>query len=359
VEEAVRKARAVGSRAALMAVALFFGLLIVGIITVAVSPAGGSPILTAICIGPFLTGFLIAAAYYIRTRKVSRETFTLALDADSVRPGDKVSGTIALHPTRPIRLRSIEAKIWGGEKTSVTVSRGDHSVTYTQEDPWVDETLEVAPQGLAATVGLGRPGGEPLPPGEYFHRFEFQIPGNAIPSWSGSSAKVRCLVKVRIVIERGLDAVQEAEVRVLPKLRRAERTPWTFGPLIGLQVTLESRELSAGDVIVGSIAVIGMEGKKIRGIRVRLIEEEWAIAKGCQSRRRKTLAETTVSVQALHSTAIPFQLPIPPDARPSIVGVISSLRYLVQIHADIALGRDTVAEGVIDILPPWGQRFER
>ena len=350
--EGIRKAKAVGSRTALVAVVFFFVLLIFGIIAVAWGLAGGSLLLTSICIGPFLVGFLIAMVYYIRTRQVSSETFVLALDADSVRLGDKISGTVALHPTRPIRLRSIEAKIWGGEKTSVTVNYGKQSVTYTQAAPWVDEPLEVVPQGLAATMGFGRPGDEPLPPGEYLHRFEFQIPENAIPSWSGPSAKVRCLVKVRIVIERGLDAVQEAEVRVLPKQKHAERTPWTFGPLIGLQVSLESRELSAGDIIVGRIAMMGTEGKRIRGIRVRLFEEEWAIAKGVQARHRKTLAETDVSVLAQDSNAIPFQLTVPSDTRPSIVGAISSLRHLVQAHADIALGRDTVAEGFVEIMPP-------
>lgn len=109
-----------------MVAALFFGFLVAGIIAVALGLSYGSNLLAAVCIGPFLAGFLIAAAYYIRTKHVSGETFTLALDVESVRPGDRLSGTVAVHPTRPIRLRSIEARILGAEKTSVTVNYGKY-----------------------------------------------------------------------------------------------------------------------------------------------------------------------------------------------------------------------------------------
>lgn len=221
---------------------------------------------------------------------------------------------------------------------------------YTQEVPWVDKALDLVPQGLAAMGGIQRPEGEPLPPGEYLHRFEFEIPEDAIPSWSGTSAKTRCLVKVRVDIERGLDAIQETELHVLPKRRRPERVPSTFGSERGLQVSLESRELGAGGILLGRIVLVGIDAAKVREIRVRFIEQEWAVARGHQAKHRKTLAETVLPAPTQDFQTIPFQLAVPPDARPSISGAISRLQHLVQVHANIALGRDAVAEGPLDIL---------
>ena len=110
---------------------------------------------------------------------------------------------------RPRRVRSLQVRVWGGERTKVTVRYGKHSTTFVEESAWIDRDLDLVPEGVASSVADWGQKDTQMPPGTYRYRFEVAIPDNATPCWTGYDARVFAFIRARADFSLGIDAVQE------------------------------------------------------------------------------------------------------------------------------------------------------
>jgi uncharacterized protein YfaS (alpha-2-macroglobulin family) len=55
----------------------------------------------------------------------------ILIDKNIYKPGENVIGKVVLRTDQDIKVRNVRLEILGQEKASITVSRGKHSVTYT------------------------------------------------------------------------------------------------------------------------------------------------------------------------------------------------------------------------------------
>ena len=340
----------------------FTSLLILAFVAVALGATGYSVFLSLACLVPLLVGFLLAWFTYLRARSISRESLRLELERDKLRPVEILRGSVILTLDRPRHMRSLQVRVWGGERTKVTVNYGKSRTTYVQEFAWIDRDLDLVPEGLAASAVVQGGGDAPLPPGTYRYRFEASIPDNAVPSWSGYDARVFSFVRARAYFSRGLDATQDKDFIILHPFSDDEKKPNIFGIekqklLSGtqeIQVSLDSRSARQGGTISGRVSISLENPKKVRGVQVQLAEREWATAKGHRSTHVQIRSSHSIPVAGGYVGMLPFILPVPEDVRPSVRGSISNLGHLLRVKLDIKLGTDVFAEDTVVILSRAG-----
>jgi hypothetical protein len=251
--------------------------------------------------------------------------------------GDVASGAVVLETDKEVDARGLSLDILGRESTQITRQQGKTSVTYRSHADL-----------FAWRVPLHGPG--LVPPGVQRFPFQFQIPENALPSYTGPHASVGYSLNARLDVPWWPDAVHSVPIFVF-FARQSVRTfsdPVRFrsgggGPEI--YVELDGSRFFAREMIGCRITILRLGDHRARRVYVRLIGGEWARAERAEETTRSTIAELDIPMDRVRiGEPFTFEIPIPSNVQSSYRGTYSYYSHILQIGLDIAWATDLVAE---------------
>jgi sporulation-control protein spo0M len=276
-------------------------------------------------------------------------------------PGEEVRGYSVLRLEEELEVRKIKLLIQGLERTSITVSSGKHSHTYIARNYIFDHRGQLAERGI-------------LDAGEHKSDISFKIPEHALPTYSGTNAKVNYMVKVQADVPFWFDVKAQKTFWVIydPARVQASTKPISMAskhyippgsplpddtgffdldkPKPGLYVELDRDTYFPGEYIKGKITINNPTDKTIRKVKVLLLSEEYATAQG-HSRHTKMqkhkhkLEKYDIS----EGTPFPFSIPVPKNVYSTYNGMYSRLYWKLRLKLDIAFGFDEKLEIPIKI----------
>jgi len=262
-------------------------------------------------------------------------------------PNDVVEGRAVLSAPKAVQLRGVTLLVEGTERTSVTVSSGKHSHTYVSRNDILRHSVALAGQC-------------DLPPGEHSYPFRFQLPPGALPGYRGRHASIIYSVTANADIPNWFDAHCTLEVPVgVPRqaVNRDDRrvmfqSTTAQDPLRpGFNASLKRCFFLAGETIEGALTLTTAAGKRIRKAELFLRTLETAVAQGHQAAFPTLHNSAQIpGDQLVEGAAVPFSLSIPRECFSSYQGAFSSLKWLVEINLDIALGFDVSATAEIAVV---------
>lgn len=291
-----------------------------------------------------------------------RKSLGLFLDREAYRPGDTVRGHLELHWPKAAPVRGVRVGLYGAERTRITVSSGSgkhrSSRTYREEHTLISSEFEVfggPPVGWWRATGealkrlMGATDHPILTAGRHRWDFEFELPGDALPSFDGGHADVGYELYAQVDIPLGFDLTTEGVVFVglaegaeIAALKgRVERSRGFLKADVDMKVVVEACRLEVGERLRGSIFVRNHSSKRIRGATIRLLALEEAQAEG---RSRDVEHELNAGYLPAPDPASPEQditFEIPVNGPFPYRGRHSRLDYALEASLDTALGFDT------------------
>lgn len=231
----------------------------------------------------------------------------------------------------------------GRESTRIDRGSGKERTTYRSSADHIAWRLPLAPEGIVS-------------PGRHRFPFEFQIPMDALPSYSGTYAKVEYRLTAQLDVPWWPDAVQRQTLLVY-FARESIRTflrPVRFrsggdGPEI--YVELDGNRFFAEERIGCRITLLKTAGKTIRRVYARLVGGEWAQAEGVAETASRVVSEIDIPMGMVRvGEPFMFEVPIPADVPSSYRGKHSYFSYVLHLGLDIAWAADLVAETPIVIV---------
>jgi hypothetical protein len=265
-------------------------------------------------------------------------------------PGDPIEGEAVLQTDKPLTVRNITVAASGFERTVITESRGSgkhrHTVTYTEQNPILNEGAVVGPPGE-------------VPPGEQRFPFRFQLPPNALPTYRGRQANVFYSVRANADIPMWFDAGQTVEVPVVLARRccREDQTPLRFSSedpddpsRPGFMAQVLRTTHFAGGFVEGAVTLTADGGKRVRKATVTLNTLETATARGHVEENLREIARQDLSGDQLGpERAAPFRIYAPKDAPGTYNGMYSSLNWFLSVKLDVAWAFDVNAAQAITV----------
>ncbi|HLF91957.1 MAG TPA: hypothetical protein VJB14_00715 [Planctomycetota bacterium] len=299
----------------------------------------------------------------------------LLLEKEAYAPGETVRGRVELDWPKSRPVRGVRITLRGAEETSITVRKGSgkdaRSVTYREEDVLIGEQLTlwggngVGLRRALADVLSAVTGGPDYPllrAGRHSYDFDFRLPSRALPSFTGTCAKIRYRLTAEVDIPLAGNLVFEGDVPVAPlgapriaplKVHSASKAGGILGALrahLGMNLDLEGCPLAPREKLQGRLLLRNLSRKKIRGITFTLAAVEVARAGGYTR-------ETT------HLCATGF-LPAPDPSAPvqdatfgirlkefavPYAGRYSEVNLFLLAEVDVALGLDPVFRVPLEI----------
>jgi hypothetical protein len=330
----------------------------------------------------FFIIFFVAVFIYLRLRWKTSRIINIKLEKNIAKPGERVSGYLELRVDKPLKINGVTARFWGGERVEVVVSHGKHSTTYVEKRVIIDEAVELEPQGLAAALPKTYSEAKELSRGNYLYGFSVVVPRGALQSWNGwqcpslSDGKDKSMgssfpadsrvigvsyyIQIYLDVKERIDAKKIREIVVRPVPMKPTRKPCNFSTQHAVQdptrpsihVDLDSGETKLNDKLSGKVMLRNPKGKRVRKIKVSLVEKVWGIAQGNAQTYVNILAETEVKVlDEKGGGYMPFILRVPANARSTVYGKISAIFHTIIVKADIAFARDVKAEGRVLVVP--------
>ncbi len=202
-----------------------------------------------------------------------------------------------------------------------------------------------------------------LDKGEERYRVAFDLPAEAPPTYRGEHASVVYVLAVHVSIPWWPDRHETFAVPVgfVPRTRGEVRpvtvatsTDGPIGTAPFLEVALAGTQLAVGDVLVGSVSLANLRGRRVRSVDVAFVELEDVRLP------RRDLHEARRYVLRVHDgtppegSALPFRVRVPERAVPSFGAVGFGVTTHVELRANVAWGEDIVVRVPIDILPRTG-----
>lgn len=253
---------------------------------------------------------------------------------------DVVVATVRWRAEEPLTLRTIVAGVELHARFTVTTA----GRPYTDEQrfevvPGGEAVYEVPPRdGVAVLTGARLVPGEP---GEATARLAVPM---VVPSVRGGRfLELEHSARVDAVDAAGtVAATARAPFRILlPRggYDAVTRTlPVATGPDVGLAIDVPERHLRPGAVARGTVAC-----RRGGAVRLELLES-WSFGESGrdEQERRIDIAVASTRVRVERGGAMPFELPVPDDARPTCFTDPVSLRWLVRARVPaghLAVGR--------------------
>ncbi len=306
----------------------------------------------------------------------TRRSLRLLLDRDSYAPGETVRGTVELLLPKPLRTRGIRVYLVGTEETEITVSRGSGrnrtSTTYRSQSGILSRGFVLfggQPVGMMKALGeaiesLTHSLVYPLlPAGRHEYPFEFELPDDALPTWSGTHATVAYSIRAEVDVPVGPDLRFNGGLYVIPPEswtiapgRRAERHV-PGGLLASLQADVSTDfefngcPLGWKERLEGRLLVRNRSSKKIRGATISLLSVEHAEARGCVRNTTSVVLtgffKTPDPAAAAHD--ITFGFVLDPSLAP-YQGSNSRVVYWLQAELDIKFAGDPMIQVPLEIV---------
>jgi len=284
----------------------------------------------------------------------------IILDKYNLIPGDVVNGEVTLYTDKELKMRSLTLEIEGAERTKIERRRrsGKHSYTAVYHaEAKIFEKIEYLS------------GHDILPPGEYKYPFNFMVPLDAIPSYSGSSANVEYTVTAKIDVPMWFDKKKVTDFYVYynPEKIKGSAKQLSFAsdnypitdyenvtpsgllggkkPKPSFLVELHSDTYFAGDNIECNLTLKNKSKKRIRKMKILLRAKEYAAAQGYSEDRTVNKYKRKIGIdEIIEGVPSKFQIPIPPQAKTTHSGVISNCRWYLEFQLDIAFAFDIKAK---------------
>ncbi|MBA3413923.1 MAG: hypothetical protein H0U10_01690 [Chloroflexia bacterium] len=263
---------------------------------------------------------------------------TLRPDRDAYWPGE----SMLLH----VRITAAEATaVRGGRAELVGRLRYQYRTEEWDDDPRGGRRREtrVRTETDEQVLTDSILGPETLAAGETIERWvRFMIPRTALPSGAGEIVGVEWTARATIDVPRRRDASAEREVRVAaPRAAFAARVdpnPRVDPGEAGLELTLETAEVAAGEEIRGTLVVAPAEDFGIRGVRVELMRQETTARDlGHMVATTVLTGEVEIAETELYRERrypIPFGIVVPPDAAPCHETGLTCVRWFVRVVLD-------------------------
>ena len=260
---------------------------------------------------------------------LAKRHLALEISPPTAAPGDEVRAVVQLRLTAAARVRSISVTLRGTEEAVLT----DREAEQRERRVIVEEVRELLrPLPGGATHSLF--------PGTHQYQTTFRLPQDALPSYTGVTVVVEYEITAHVDRPRALDLVLDRTLRVIPKegvppaAKPEEDVESTLSGSVALALELLEEEV-AGGRISGRVLVSNPEGRTIREVTVAFGCLERVSARGRSSRRFTPM--TAAAFREPKGEALVFALDVPREVPAPFRGAISSVRFAVQAHANVAL----------------------
>ncbi|MHA2425881.1 MAG: sporulation protein [Candidatus Thorarchaeota archaeon] len=195
-------------------------------------------------------------------------TAKIVLPKKEYEAGEPIEGHVAIWCDKEYKANSVTIRFVAREHTKIVVSSGDSSTTYREEHVYCNEVSVLKQEGDIY------PGEERLP-------FRFTVPANTPSTYHGTWANVEYTLEVKIDIPWAFDVVRKGEIKV----KSFQRPPRTKHVRVlsdkkqfpDLQAEIHRDVVCIGDDLHFKVCV--SDSKKIRGLRVEVVNREWAKAR--------------------------------------------------------------------------------
>ncbi len=236
---------------------------------------------------------------------------------------------------RTIKVRSLDVHIQGRERVVIDppipatyAPAAYHKAHYAS----TNEMLNIGLRLLEDTI---------LPPGDRDLPFQFTLPIDALPSYVGTYAAVNWKLSARADIPWGSDLSDVGYLRVLSVHSEKPGPVSTENPEASpkLKLELPTNIFQPGDLIGGKLTLL--EPGNLRTVRLQIIQNEDATARGTLNNAHKTQNRTVGTTLEIRKEALPagsitpFQLQLPPLAPSGYKGVYSSVSWWLAAVLDI------------------------
>jgi DNA-directed RNA polymerase subunit RPC12/RpoP len=263
--------------------------------------------------------------------------------------GEEVTGIAYVSLDKPVSQRSATICLIGKERTEVTYSAGESSNTAVEESEFLHREFPLH-------LPIDEKG--KLTPGDYGIPFRFIIPQGLPATYRGRNAKILYAITARIDVPRGFDikdsyqfVVTSGSQTFMPSPTYACSDSWNNPSDAGIDFTLERCVYGIGEALSGRCAFRNPHSKNIRKIVVAL---KWIETAKAQGHGAKTKVMGQINQLQVKSRAVkgesPFSIRIPRDAPQTYESSLSSVRCILTVNLDIALGYDIKADGTIRVI---------
>ena len=266
--------------------------------------------------------------------KVKGNSIAFVLDKPYYLPGDRVQGKVRVNLEHDTSFRSLSVFLQGIEEVRIVVRQGKSSATYKSSKDILNVGVELSPK---ATVQEGT---TDFP-------FAFELPADALPSYSGKFAHVTWKLSTRADIPWGRDLHAELFLPIM-KTQASAPSPVSAennGAAPRIRLSLSSNLYQPGETVEGKLALV--QPGNMRGVRLQLSIAEQSTGKGSWTGSRSVTETIPIgtpigcSKDELSGAAeIPFKIPLSQYTSCSYVGTFSSITWYLWATLDIPHGTD-------------------
>ena len=254
--------------------------------------------------------------------------------------GENLEGFVVITCDKPFQANSIRVKFVGREHTKIVVSDGDSSTTYREEKDYCDQSLTLRREGE-------------IEYGETRLPFNFKIPENTLPTYHGTWGNVEYTLEAKIDIPWAFDIVSRGDITVKnfprPPKSNPIRAMSDSKEFPDLQVEMASDVVCIGDEL--RFKVCTSDAVKMRGLKVEVVNREWAKAKRVTRDGDNTVLYKFFPKENIRQNSwITMRLKTGPRIPPTFDTEIMTSKVLLKVTIDIPWAFDTSVYVPIHVL---------
>ena len=272
------------------------------------------------------------------------KALTIELERAVYQPGERDKGRVLLELEKSTTINKIEVEVKGLEYSHFTVVIGRYPAPCSEKNNFLKERFNVVEKGE-------------LPAGFQAYPFSFWLPENALPTYEGSGIHIKYTIKARVDIPWAIDIREKRDLQVnldpQPKLAVSDsptfqggtetKPPW-------FEAQLERNRYLVNETINGRLIVHNPTTKRIRKATINLFTLEDRRAKGySDTKRKKQLTHEIEGENIMDGLPIEFQIQIPDTVPGTYSGLLTGVKWVMQVRLDIAMGIDVTEEQPIYI----------
>lgn len=279
----------------------------------------------------------------------------ISLEKGTYSTGETVKGTLNLQTNKVLKLQDFNFVVQGIECFNFYVAMGEHSMKYSNTNPFFRQDL--SPFLLSAGATIQQDKKLEIPNRIKEIPFSFIIQNDALESYVGKNVAItyEILVNAHGSWKQNVDEKLVFYVTTSQNLNpmheqsiiKEEKSPND----VYVKMTLERTTFSPGETIKGTLTIDTFGNKKIRDVEVILqgIERGTGLSEekiGLIHRKKQekevsnTIEKYSTDIEWNKAKTIQFEIYIPANAKKSYVGKFTKYFWILEVKLDIALGHD-------------------
>ncbi|KAI7797822.1 arrestin domain-containing protein 3 [Triplophysa rosa] len=290
------------------------------------------------------------------------QTFAIEYDALNDRNifsnGDTLTGRVIVEITKETKIKDVTVKAKGKAEVSWTVSQGEQSVTYSDNEKYFSQTQSVLPEDKAA-------GSVRLVAGRHVFPFAFQLPQGLPSSFKGAHGKI--VYRLLANLSRPLHAASKTEVKFTFVSQADYDQPTLMAPLhgskdknvvffasgnISMDIFLPKTGYQQGEGLVVNGEIVNSSTRKIVPKYI-IYQKQSFFAGGCRNvYTTEILKEKGEPLVSSTRQKLFKLLPVPQGITPTIQNCrILKVEYRLKIILDVSYTKNPVIKLPLIILP--------